>query len=100
MISKKTNHLSHPIQRFFCKKVVDGLDGKDFLDESKYASKIPFTKELWSFIFQELLWKFEEENKLGEIKTISLDKGAYVLQEQHGGEVNEKLQTNYMKCYL
>ncbi|KAG6620574.1 hypothetical protein I3842_Q059800 [Carya illinoinensis] len=100
-ISKMTTDLLHDIRKY-CRKVdvVDCLGAKDFLDEWKYASKKPFTKNLWNFIFEEL--KRKSAYKPGNIKTISSARGAYVLEEckeEFGGEavLFEKLKTDYIE---
>ncbi|KAG7943589.1 hypothetical protein I3843_15G049300 [Carya illinoinensis] len=61
--------------------VLDCLGAKDFLDEWKYASKKPFTKNLRNFIFKELRRKSREANKPKNIKMISSASGAYILKE-------------------
>ncbi|KAF5442055.1 hypothetical protein F2P56_036920 [Juglans regia] len=100
-IFKKTAHLLHRIQKCCRKKVVEPLGAKDFLDEWRYASKNYFTKNLWEFIFKELLEKSKEADKPENIKTISSARGAYVLEEykkEHGGEVLfETLKKDYIE---
>ncbi|KAG7943566.1 hypothetical protein I3843_15G047500 [Carya illinoinensis] len=89
-------------QSYCCKVVINFLGAKDFLDEWKYSSKYPFTKNLWNFIFQELLTKSNEANQPENIKTIRSARGAYVLQElknKLGGKVVlfETLKTDYIE---
>ncbi|XP_040997713.1 uncharacterized protein LOC121243655 isoform X2 [Juglans microcarpa x Juglans regia] len=101
-IFKKTTHLLHHIRKCCRKKVVEPLGAKDFLDEWRYASKNPFTKNLWEFIFEELLEKSKEADKPENIKTVSSARGAYVLEEykiEHGGEevLFETLKKDYIE---
>ncbi|KAG7943565.1 hypothetical protein I3843_15G047400 [Carya illinoinensis] len=100
-IYKKTTHMLHHVRKYCRKEIVDCLGAKDFLDEWKYASKNPFTKDLWEFIFLELRLKSGEADEPKNIKTISSARGAYVLQEiiysNEGGEVYGKLITDYIE---
>ncbi|KAG2666290.1 hypothetical protein I3760_15G051300 [Carya illinoinensis] len=100
-IYKKTTYMLHHVGKYCRKEVVDCLGAKDFLDEWKYASKNPFTKDLWEFIFLELRQKSGEADEPENIKTISSARGAYVLQEiiysNEGGEVYGKLITDYIE---
>ncbi|KAG7943562.1 hypothetical protein I3843_15G047200 [Carya illinoinensis] len=88
---------------YCCKVVIDCLGAKDFLDEWKYSSKYPFTKNLWNFIFKELRTKSNEADQPENIKTIRSARGAYVLQElktnKLRGEVVlfETLKTDYIE---
>ncbi|KAG2666288.1 hypothetical protein I3760_15G051100 [Carya illinoinensis] len=100
-IYKKTTYLWHRIWRICCKNVVKPLGAQDFLDEWKYASKKPFTLNLWKFIFHELLRKSKEADQPENIKKISSARGAYVLdcKNKLGGEVVlfETLKTDYIE---
>ncbi|KAG7943567.1 hypothetical protein I3843_15G047600 [Carya illinoinensis] len=103
-IYKKTNHLLHHARKYCLKYVVEPLGAQDFLDELKYAPKKPLRKDLWEFIFEELLRKSKEEQPKN-IKKISSARGAYVLEEyckkKLGGEVVllETLKTEYIENF-
>ncbi|KAG7943594.1 hypothetical protein I3843_15G049700 [Carya illinoinensis] len=100
-ISKTTTHWLHPIRRY-CRKEVARLGIWDFLDEFKYASNYPFTKNLWKFIFHELLRKSGEADKQKNVK-ISSARGAYVLEEYCKNNLGEEvvlfetLKTDYIE---
>ncbi|KAG6674598.1 hypothetical protein I3842_15G051400 [Carya illinoinensis] len=102
-IYNKTTHLLHRIRRIGGKNVDKPLDAWDFLDELKYTSANPFTKKLWNFIFDELLWKSKEADNPEKIKTIRSARGAYVLKEcmrkELGGDLVlfESLKIDYIE---
>ncbi|KAF7849701.1 hypothetical protein BT93_L0363 [Corymbia citriodora subsp. variegata] len=72
------NRIGHPFNKIV---VLMGL--KEFLDHMRYSSRTPFTKELWSFIHQELRDKSLLANDLGFAKTIYSARGDWVLHNLH-----------------
>ncbi|KAG6626493.1 hypothetical protein CIPAW_15G052600 [Carya illinoinensis] len=96
----KNSHGENKICRQY---VVEPLGAQDFLDELKYASKNPFTEDLWRLIFYELhgqSGKVEEPENTGKMSSA---RGAYVLEEYRnkatGGDVVlfETLKTDYIE---
>ncbi|KAI9177833.1 hypothetical protein LWI28_019812 [Acer negundo] len=62
-------------------KLIDCVGLTDFVDEIRYASREPFTKELWEFIFEELKRKSQFADDPEAAKRISSAKGDWVLQD-------------------
>ncbi|KAG2666285.1 hypothetical protein I3760_15G051000 [Carya illinoinensis] len=104
-IYKKTTNLLHHVGKYFLKYVVKPLGAQDFLDELKYAPKQPLRKDLWEFIFEELLRKSKEAGQPENIKKISSARGAYVLNEYCKEKLEvevvllETLKTEYIENF-
>ncbi|KAI3439673.1 C1_2 domain-containing protein [Psidium guajava] len=64
-------------------KIIVLMGLKEFLDHMRYSSKIPFTKELWSFIHRELREKSVLANDLEYAKIIYSARGDWVLHDLH-----------------
>ncbi|KAK3182862.1 hypothetical protein Dsin_030148 [Dipteronia sinensis] len=62
-------------------KLIDCFGLTDFVDEIRYVSREPFTKELWEFIFDELKRKSQFADDPEAAKRISSAKGDWVLQD-------------------
>ncbi|KAK1582000.1 hypothetical protein Q3G72_010895 [Acer saccharum] len=58
-------------------KVIDCFGLTDFMDEIRYVSHVPLTKELWEFIFKELKKKSISDE---DAKKISSARGNWILE--------------------
>ncbi|KAF5444866.1 hypothetical protein F2P56_033963 [Juglans regia] len=85
------------IWEYCWKKVVDHLGAKDFLDELKYVASKPFKKNLWQFIFSELLQKSKDADDAESTRRICSARGAYVLEEYGKVDIDKKLIAEYIE---
>ncbi|TXG66141.1 hypothetical protein EZV62_007416 [Acer yangbiense] len=73
---------------FMIGKVIDLLELSNFLNEIRYVSHEPLTKELWEFIFLELQLKARYADDPEIAKKISSSRGAWTLQyKDHSGRL-------------
>ncbi|GLT41867.1 hypothetical protein SLA2020_158990 [Shorea laevis] len=63
------------------RKIFQFLLLKDFLDEMKYVSREPLTKDLWKFILLELKDKSKYADNPGTIRQLGTARGDWVLKD-------------------
>ncbi|KAJ8775210.1 hypothetical protein K2173_020214 [Erythroxylum novogranatense] len=68
--------------------LIDQVGLKDVVDEIMYSSKEPFTREIWTFIFDELQRKSQFADDPETAKRICSARGEWIIQENDSEDKN------------